>query len=240
MVVSLGVMARGDEQLDRRRYDNASRQLQAKQTRARVIDSARTLFVENGYAATSMSQVARAARVSLPTVQKTFGTKAALMKAIYDVTLAGDDEQVPMSERPEFLRLEAETDPHETLRLYCEIGRDLWSRLGALFPAILAGSMSGEPDLVELRATIAAESRVGAADLVRQLRDLGGLRPGLGLGDATETMWWLLQPEQYVVLVEQAGWTLDRYVAWFRGTAAWLLLGDLPQSAPRATPDELS
>jgi AcrR family transcriptional regulator len=221
-----------DEPPERRRYDNSSRQAQARQTRARVIDAARTLFVENGYAATSLSHVARAAQVSVPTIQKTFGTKAAVIKAVYDVTLAGDDQPIPMASRPEFVRLEAETDPQETLRLYCEIGRDLWSRLGALFPTILAGALSGEPDLVELRATIASQSRTGAADLVGQLDALNGLRRGLDPAEAVDTMWWLLQPEQYVILVHHAGWTLDHYVAWFHQTASWLLMGTPVSSKP--------
>lgn len=209
-----------------RRYDNSSRRAQARHTRARVIEAARTRFVEGGYAATSLSQVAQAAQVSVPTIQKTFGTKAALMKAVYDVTLAGDDEPVSMASRPVFGRLQAETDPQETLRLYCEIGRELWSRLGALLPAIVAGATSGEPDLVELRATIATESRTGAADLVGQLKEQGGLREGLDPDDAVDTMWWLLQPEQYVILVDQAGLTLDEFVERFHATASWLLLGE--------------
>jgi len=221
---------------DRRRYDNSSRQAQARQTRARVVEAARALFVDNGYAATSLSRVAEAARVSMPTIQKAFGTKAALVKAVYDVTLAGDDEPIPMASRPEFVRLAAQTDPQETLRLYCEIGRALWSRLGALFPAILAGAMSGEPDLVELRAAIASESRIGAADLIGQLDALGGLRNGLDPAEAVETLWWLLQPEQYVILVHHGGWTLDQYVDWFHHTASWLLLGRSVVSEP-AGPD---
>lgn len=209
-----------------RRYDNSSRRAQARHTRARVIEAARTRFVEGGYVATSLSQVAQAAQVSVPTIQKTFGTKAALMKAVYDVTLAGDDEPVSMASRPVFGRLQAETEPQETLRQYCEIGRELWSRLGALLPAIVAGATSGEPDLVELRATIATESRTGAADLVGQLKEQGGLREGLDPDDAVDTMWWLLQPEQYVILVDQAGLTLDEFVERFHATASWLLLGE--------------
>lgn len=64
------------------------------------------------------------------------------------------------------------------------------------------------------------------------MNDQGGLRQGLAPADAVDIMWWLLQPEQYVVLVDHAGWTLDRYVAWFRDTASWLLLGNRPAAGP--------
>lgn len=207
-----------------RRYDNTLRQVQARATRARTISAARSLFIEQGYEATTIAQIARTAGVSVPTVQKVFGTKAGLAKAVYDVTLAGDDEPIPMGDRPVFQQLEAETDPYEVLRLYAEIGGDLWSRLGDLFPIILAGAMSGDSDLVALRQTISAESRIGARELVDKLIALGGLRPGLDRDDAIDALWWLIQPEQYVVLVGHAGWTLERFVAWFNATAARMLL----------------
>ncbi len=140
----------------------------------------------------------------MPTVQKVFGTKAAVAKAVYDVTLAGDDEPVPLGDRPVFQQLEAETDPHEVLRLHAEIGGDL----------------------VALRQTISAESRIGARELIDKLIAVGGLRPGLDRDDAIDALWWLIQPEQYVVLVGHAGWPLERFVAWFNTTAARLLLAD--------------
>lgn len=209
-----------------RRYDNSSRLLQARATRARIISAARTLFVEQGYEPTTIAQIARSAGVSVPTVQKIFGTKAALAKTVYDVTLAGDDEPIPMGDRPVFQRLEAETDPYEVLRLFAEIAGDLWSRLGDLYPAILGGAMSGDPDLVELRRTISVESRIGATELVDRLIELGGLRPGLDRGDAIDALWWVMQPEQYVVLVDQAGWPLERLVAWFNAMTVHLLLAE--------------
>ena len=114
----------------------------------------------------------------------------------------------------------------EVLRLYAEIAGDLWGRLGELYPAILAGAMGGDPDLVELRRTISVESRIGATELIDRLIELGGLRPELDRGEAIDTLWWLMQPEQYVVLVGQAGWPLERLVAWFNATTVQMLLAD--------------
>ena len=206
------------------------RRAQARSTRARVIKAARQLLVDEGYEATTFARVARSAGVSVPTIQKAFGTKAAVAKAVYDVTLAGDDLPVPMAERPLFERLEAETDAHEVLRLYAEIAGELWGRLGALYPSILSGAMSGAPDLVALRRTISEESRSGAGDVVEQLARLDGLRAGLGVEEATDVLWWLIQPEQYVVMVVHAAWPLDRFVEWFCEQAQRLLLHE-PRSA---------
>src|SRR5690349_24876822 len=93
-----------------RTYDNSRRAEQARATRRRIVDSARDLLLARGYATTTIAQVARAAGVSSETVQKGFGTKAALAKAVYDGTLVGDDERVPRRERPEVQGVVAATD----------------------------------------------------------------------------------------------------------------------------------
>jgi AcrR family transcriptional regulator len=202
-----------------------------------VVEATRELLIAEGYEATTFARVARSAEVSVPTIQKAFGSKAALTKAVYDVTLAGDDLPIPMAERPLFERLETETDPYEALQVYAEIAGELWGRVAALYPSILAGAMSGAPDLVALRRTIGEESRVGARDVVQQLARLGGLRPGLSIDDATDVLWWLIQPEQYVIMVAHGGWSLDKFVAWFAEQAQRLLLGDSSVTRGRTSGD---
>src|SRR4051795_8353898 len=106
-----------------RTYDNSRRAEQARATRQRILDAARELLLTQGYATTTIAQVARAAGVSPETVQKGFGTKAALAKAVYDVTLVGADEPLPLQERPEFQAVVAETDPVRKLAAYGGVGR---------------------------------------------------------------------------------------------------------------------
>ena len=111
--------------------------------------------------------------MSAETVQKGFGTKAALAKAVYDVTLVGDDEPVPLRERPEFVAIRAEADPDRKLAAYAAIGRALWERLGPLLAVLMQGAQAGEPDLVAFVATIRRESYIGR---VRAGRGPGGAR----------------------------------------------------------------
>ena len=81
----------------RRRYDSSQGQEQARQTRWVVLQAARQLFLEDGFAATTMPAIAATAGVSVQTVYKTFGNKPRLAKAVFDVAIAGDDEPVPVS-----------------------------------------------------------------------------------------------------------------------------------------------
>jgi AcrR family transcriptional regulator len=208
-----------------RSYDNSRRAAQARASRRRVVDAARDLLLANGYAGTTIAQVAAAAGVSAETVQKGFGTKAALAKAVYDVTLVGDDEPVPLRDRPEFAALLAERDPARTLERYAAIGRTLWERIGPLLDVLMQGAQAGEPDLVAFVATIRRESHAGAGGLVDHLAAMGALRPDVAVDRARDELWLLIQPEMYRLLVGERGWSLDDVQAWLTRTAAAALLG---------------
>lgn len=214
----------GGQPVKHRGYDNSRRAEQARATRQRVLESARVLLLANGYAGTTIAQVAVAARVSSETVQKTFGTKAALAKAVYDVTLAGDDEPVPLRERPEFVALLDEPDPARKLERYAAIGRALWERLGPLLGVLMQGAQAGEPDLIAFVATIRRESHAGASGIVAHLASVGALRPGLDVDRARDELWLLIQPEMYRLLTGDRGWSAEEVQDWLARTATALLL----------------
>src|SRR6185503_9112186 len=83
-----------------RPYRSEVRTDAARRTRAAILAAAEEAFVANGYGGTSLRAVAEAAGVSVPTVEQTFGTKANLLKTVVDVARAGDDEPVPVLDRP--------------------------------------------------------------------------------------------------------------------------------------------
>ena len=83
----------------RRSYVSATRTKRAQKTRKRVIEAATRLFVQQGYATTTMRAIADEAGVSVPTVELLFGTKAQLLHVVIDVAVAGDDEPVPVLSR---------------------------------------------------------------------------------------------------------------------------------------------
>src|SRR5436190_14443587 len=87
----------------RRRYESPVRDEQARRTRRAVLDAAHRFFREHGYAGTTIGAIAGEANVSVETVYKLFGNKAGLVKAVFDVAIVGDDEQVPLMQR-EFVR----------------------------------------------------------------------------------------------------------------------------------------
>src|SRR5256885_6498132 len=183
-----------------RRYDNSTRAEQAQLTRRRILDATYRLLVDNGYVATTIKAVAGEAGVAVDTVYKSFGSKGNLIKDLYDVVLAGDDEPTPLMERPVWQAFVAETSPAEKLRRYAAVCRMLSGRLSPLLASLLSAAQSGNPDLVAFTATIQNERLTGAGAVVRALAGAGGLRPGLAFERARDIVWTLNSPPVYPLL----------------------------------------
>lgn len=209
----------------KRTYDNTSRANQAGQTRAKVVAAAHDLFLASGYAQTSMSSVALAAGVSRETVYKAFGSKKALMKVVYDVTVAGDDRQVPMTDRDSFRAMLTDPDAHRVLETLAELHDDLFDRLGPLVVMIMTGGRAGEPDLADLASVAENERLLGVRMVVEALGARNSLRPGLGVARATDIAWLLVAPEVWNLLVGTRGWTRRDYRDWLAVSLTDSLLG---------------
>lgn len=207
-------MKSSDGPVVRRGYRSLVRAEQAAGTRTRVALTAAEVFARDGYAATPVSAVARAAGVSAQTVYNAFGTKATLLKAAYDLTLAGDDQDLPLAQRPEVRALYAETDPTAFLHGYADLGRGLMQRLAPLLLRVHGGAAAGEPDLVALVETIGAERLTGTGMVVDRVAELGALRPGLARDEARDRIWTLNSVEVWHLVVDLRGWTPGRYATW--------------------------
>jgi AcrR family transcriptional regulator len=213
--------------LGSRSYRSPLREEQARQTQRRIVDAAYGLLLEQGYTATTMAGVAAAAGVSTQTVYKAFGSKPALVKRVYDVTLVGDDDPVPFADRPEVAAMRAETDPRRFLAGYAALGRGLAERLGPLLRVLVGGARTGDPELRDFVDTVNGERLVGSGQIVDRLVELGALRPGLSPERAKDAIWMLNSVEVWSLLTEQRGWSGDEYADWI-GRA----MGDAVLSAP--------
>src|SRR3954447_11761501 len=104
----------------KRPYDACGRQAAARQNRARVLEVAGRRFAADGYAATTLASIAAEAGVSVETINKSFRNKAGLLKALFDVAVAGDDEPVAIEQRDFVAAIRAEPDGRRKLQLYGE------------------------------------------------------------------------------------------------------------------------
>jgi len=132
--------------------------MQAQQTRGAVLAACRALFSERGWAATGVRDIAGAAGVSVETVYATLGGKVALLTAALDGAVAGDDDPIPLSERPVF-RAMGEGEFDARVRAAAALITDIHVRTIGLQRALREGA-GGEPALAELLATQEANRRV--------------------------------------------------------------------------------
>ncbi|HEX8510492.1 MAG TPA: TetR/AcrR family transcriptional regulator [Propionibacteriaceae bacterium] len=197
-----------------RAYTSAVREESARHTKRVIASAAAELFLRDGYPQTSVLAVARAAGVSTQTVYNSFGTKAGLLKHVYDVTLVGDDDPVPFAERAEVRALYELTDPRDFLAGYAAIGVVLFERLGPLLGVITAGAQAGEEDLTAHLRRIDAERLTGVTMVVQHLRTLGGLAQQVSQQQARDAIWTLNSLAVWQLLTVERGWSPDAYAAW--------------------------
>lgn len=206
----------------RRDYDNRARAAAALTTQRRVIEAARDLLLSKGYSQTTIKDIAASAGVSVETVYKAFGGKAALLKRVYDVLLVGDEAPLPLGRRPEIAAIAADPDPHGKVARYAAVARTLGDRLGPLL-AVLLSTRGSDPELEDFASTTDGERLAGVSGFVSQLADEGMLRPDRDVKRAIDLVWTLNSPAVYLMLRER-GWAGEQYEQWLADALASTLL----------------
>jgi AcrR family transcriptional regulator len=204
----------------RRPYDARRRQDAARRNRAAILDACQDLLVRDGYQSTTIRAVAEQAGVSPETVYKAFGGKPGLVKALWDVTLAGDDEPLPMADRPALREVWRTRDLHTKLRLYAGFVRGVHERLAFLFTLLTQAG----PEVAQVLADSEAERLIGITAFVTHLDDQGALRPGADTALATDACWALTGPQLFTQLTIGRGWPPGVYQDWLAGILAATLL----------------
>jgi AcrR family transcriptional regulator len=208
----------------KRAYHSPMRAAQVELSRARVLTAARELFLEQGYAATSIAEIAARAGVVRETVYKLFGTKAGLLKRLYDVTVAGDPDEIPI-ERREWWEQMLAADPPTLIATFARANTEVGCRLGSMLTMIAAGAAAGDADLRELSATAEAERLTGVRGVVDALARQACLRDDLDPDEAADVVWALVSPEMWQLLTQHRGWDPARYQAWLERSLRDTLLG---------------
>jgi AcrR family transcriptional regulator len=211
----------------RRSYVSTTRAEQARQTRKRIIDAATQLFVQQGYAATTMRGIAAAAGVSVPMVEVLFGTKPQLLHLVIDVAIAGDDEPVPVLSRPWASEAESAPDLVAFISAVAEVISDAQVRSAGVLLAAYEAARS-DPDIQVLIADRESQRQGTAGWIVDGVRARSLLRSGLDRASAIDMVWMLMDPVVFSRLTRHRGWSADRYASWFADSVIRLLTAHHP------------
>jgi AcrR family transcriptional regulator len=207
-----------------RGYDASRRRATAQRSRLAVLDACRELVLQDGYKVMTIRAVAERAGVSAEFVYKAFGGKPQLLKAVYDVTLAGDDESLPMGQRAELRAVFAAADASAALAGYAAFVGGVHDRLAGLL-VVLAGS---DPELAEVAAETDAERLRGVTAFVGHLAASGWLRPGLAVAEAADSCWVLTSPQVFDRLRRSRDWDAEACRSWLERLLAAALLPPAP------------
>jgi AcrR family transcriptional regulator len=207
----------------KRRYDSTTRRAAAEQTRRSILESARQLFLENGYAATTMPDIARSAGVALDTVYATVGTKAELFKLLVETSLSGREEAVAADERDYVRAIREEPNAARKLEIYANALADIQPRLAPLFQALQTAAPL-DADLSALWQDISTRRAANMRLLAKNLTATGCVRPELTEAVVADVLWSMNSPEFYLLLVAQRGWSAGQFGSWLADAWRRLLL----------------
>jgi len=217
----------------RRSYNSERRREAAHRNRAAVLAACRELLFQDGYHATTVRAVAERANVSPETVYKAFGGKPGMVKALWDITLAGDDEPVPMADRPQTREILRTREPDAKFRLYAAYVRGIHERIATLFTLL---SQAG-PDVGEVLEIGERERLTAVTAFVTHLDEAGALGPEADRAHLADVFWALTGPQLYTQLTAGRGWSTDTYEEWLSATLTATLLPS-GRMAPPPSPEQ--
>jgi len=196
----------------RRKYDSSARNAATAANRSRVLSAAGELFERNGYTATSIREIAESADVSAESVYGWFDSKADLLLRWVDVCVVGDEEPVALMSRPWVEAARAETDAAARRELVAANG--LGEVLRRVAPAMRVFRAAAESDAYLAEAFAEGQKRRYAdTEVVFDLLagDGSATRPR---AEAVDFLWALLGDQVYTALVNERGWSHQRYQNW--------------------------
>jgi len=188
-----------------------------------VVDAARKLFLERGYATTTIEAISEHSDVPPATVYRLFSSKLGILKALLDTSIAGDDQPLAVQERPDVAPLFEALDPHALLAGFAAVTTGINRRTNDVY-RVLVGAAGSDPAAAELIGTIRQQRDQGQGRIARSLARAHALKPGLRQRDAADLIHALMSPEVYGLLVGDRGWTPARYQQWLATTLAEQLI----------------
>ncbi|WP_410876026.1 TetR/AcrR family transcriptional regulator [Nocardia sp. A7] len=197
----------------KRRYNAPRRAAQAADTRRAILDAARRLFVQNGYAATTVSEIATDAGVSVDTVYASIGRKPVLLRELVETALSGTDQAVPAKQRDYVRAIGEATRAEDKIAIYGHALAAIQQRLAPIFLA-LRDAATTDTSCARVWAEIGDRRANNMRQFAADLRSTGQLREDLSDDEVADILWSMNATEYWVLLVGERRWTPERFRDW--------------------------
>lgn len=209
----------------KRRYDSTRRQEQAQENRRRILQAAHDLFIGKGYGQTAITDIAAAAGVAVETVYAAFKNKPTLLHRAWDVAVGGDDQNVLVHERPDLRAVLDEPDLATRLTRFAVVNTEIMHRTARLHLAV-RGAAASDPAAAAMLAEIDRQRLDAMAVHARAAAATGQL--AVTEEECRDVLWATSDGSLWHRLVQQRGWSDERYAAWLGRLWVSLLVAQDP------------
>ena len=207
----------------KRAYDSSRRQAQANETRRHVLEAARKLFTERGYAGATAEAIAAEAGVSAQTIYAIFKNKKKMLVSLMNVSpTTGVEDFTPMPERPAVQAVSQERDQRRQLRMFANVVANNLEQF-AVISEIMTDAAKVEPDFDRILQKLNRQRLEHMTFAVQQIASNGPFREEIDETEARDIVWTLTSGEVFLLLTRDRGWSKEKYTQWL----ADILIRDL-------------
>jgi AcrR family transcriptional regulator len=199
------------------------RRERSRRTRRRIVEAATHLFLVRGYVASTIEDVASEAGVAVQTVYYVFGTKPQLLGAVFDASIAGDVEPVPIVERAWVDSVRTEQDAATAVRRLVDATVPIVARAAPIYEVVRRAA--SDPDVSALLEDTRRKRRRDQRTLIDLLAQAGHLSPEVSIDIAADAFYGLVNEEVFQLLTGDCEWDVDRYRSWATSLMVHQLLG---------------
>jgi AcrR family transcriptional regulator len=172
-----------------------------------VLDQAGELLLRDGYAATTVADIAARAGVSAETIYKAFGGKAGLVRALHARALAGEGS-TPAEVRSDHLR--SSGTAAEIVAGWARLATEVAPRVAPVL-LLVRDAAATDPEMREMAVALEASRHRRMASNARALSMRGFLQEGVSRQQAADVMYVLTSAELYELLVLRRRWSVRRF-----------------------------
>lgn len=212
---------KSDQPVKGRTYNSAGRQEQAARTRARIVETARDLFLAEGYGRTTIADVAAAAGVSVETIYVAFKNKATLLHKAWDITVGGDDQDIVFHERPEVIAMRSEPDLAKRFMLHARFFTTTAQRT-APFQLMVQSAAGSDEAAAAMLEEMGRQRLAGMSVMAAEAARTGQLT--VSEEECRDTVWAMTDGTLWHRLVVERGWSNDQFAEWLGGIWIHLLV----------------
>ncbi|MBS3904294.1 MAG: TetR/AcrR family transcriptional regulator [Simkania sp.] len=188
----------------KRTYTSDTRDEQAAKTRSLILKAAKKLFRTEGFDRVTISKLAEAAKVSMPTIYAIFKSKRGVLQSLIDEALPPEQFTALVDDSMQ------ENSPKKRLSITAKLARQIYDAERELMD-ILRGASVVAPELKELEQEREKRRYERQGEYVKEMMKKKHLATWLTLEKARDILWALTGRDMYRMFVIEREWTPDEY-----------------------------